>query len=179
MRVLIVFVVAALAMEPMAALLHRVVMHAVGWGWHRSHHQRRVGVLERNDLFPLVFAGLTIAVMAAGAAGGRPDLIAAGAGVTAYGVAYLVVHDLCIHGRFVGRPIGAGRYVRWVRSAHRVHHLYGVAPYGFLSPIVPPELSRRAAASGGEPFEGRRHRARATAATLDAVVTDTRREKTS
>jgi beta-carotene 3-hydroxylase len=179
MRVVIVFAIAALAMEPMAALLHRTVMHAIGWGWHRSHHQRRVGVLERNDLFPLVFAALTIIVMAIGAGTGLTDLVAAGAGVTAYGFAYLVVHDLCIHGRFVGAPVGRGRYVRWVRSAHRVHHLYGVAPYGFLSPIVPPELRRRAAATPGEPFEARPQRARATAATLDVVDTETRREKTS
>ncbi|MCU1346497.1 MAG: fatty acid hydroxylase [Acidimicrobiia bacterium] len=178
MRFVIVFVVAAVAMEPLAALLHRGVMHAFGWGWHRSHHQRRGGTWERNDLFPVVFAGATIAVMAAGAAFGRKELIAAGAGVTAYGLLYLIVHDLCIHGRFVGRPVGRRRYVRYVRSAHRVHHLYNAAPYGFLSPIVPGELRRRATAAT-EPFDGRRQRASATDATLDDVGTESRREKTS
>jgi beta-carotene 3-hydroxylase len=179
MRFLIVFAIAAMAMEPAAALLHRAVMHGFGWGWHRSHHQRRVGAWERNDLFPVVFAAFTIVVMAVGAGTGRSDLIAAGAGVTAYGLAYLVVHDLGIHGRFLARPLGGGRYLRWVRSAHRVHHLYGERPYGFLSPKVPPELRRRADAVADGSFDGRRQRAKATDATFEAVGTDTRREKTS
>jgi len=178
-RLLIVGLAAALLMEPLAAILHRGVMHGFGWGWHRSHHQRRTGTWERNDRFPVVFAGLTIAVMAAGALAGRGDLLAAGVGVTLYGLAYLLVHDLGIHGRFIGRPLGRGRYLRWVRSAHGVHHLYGEAPYGFLSPIVPPALRRRADIAAGGAHDRQRQRAVTTAASLEAVATEARREKTS
>ena len=62
----------------------------------------------------------------------------AGAGVAAYGIAYAVVHDVCIHGRLTGgRPIVRGRWLRHVAAAHAVHHRWGETPYGFLVPIVP------------------------------------------
>ena len=179
MRLVIVGLGAALLMEPLAALLHRRMMHGFGWSWHRSHHQPRAGTWERNDRFPVVFAALTIAVMAVGAGLGQRALLAAGAGVTAYGLAYLLVHDLGIHGRFVGRPVGGGRYLRWVRSAHAVHHRSGEAPYGFLSPMVPPALRRPAAMGAGGAHDRQRQRAVATAASFEAVDTEARREKTS
>ena len=101
-------VVAALLMEPVAALTHRLVMHRPrGWAWHRSHHAPRPPErwTEANDRFPLVFAAATVAVMAAGG----PAVRLAGAGVAAYGLSYAVVHDVCIHGRLTGgRPVVRG-----------------------------------------------------------------------
>jgi beta-carotene 3-hydroxylase len=134
-------VAAALMMEPVAALTHRAVMHRpVGWRWHRSHHRPRHRGFEANDLFPAVFAAVTIGVMAAGGTQVR----AAGAGIAAYGLAYALVHDVCVHGRLTGgRPLLPGRWLRWVATAHAVHHRTGRAPYGFLAPIVP--RSERAA----------------------------------
>jgi beta-carotene 3-hydroxylase len=135
---LAVGVVAFLVSEPLAAFAHRALMHGSAWRLHRSHHRRRRGAFEANDLFPVVFAAVTIAVMAAGDAAGRPGLLAAGAGVTAYGLLYALVHDVCIHGRLTGgRPVLPGRWLRWVASCHAVHHRDGRAPYGFLVPIVP------------------------------------------
>ncbi|HEX6237105.1 MAG TPA: sterol desaturase family protein [Acidimicrobiales bacterium] len=143
----LVAVASLLVMEPVVALVHRGVMHGPGWVWHRSHHLRRGRGLEANDLFPVVFAAATIAVMAVGSAvEGAAALLWVGAGVTAYGAAYLVVHDLYIHQR-LGRPPGAGsRYIRWVAAAHEVHHATGGAPYGFLLPVVPAVV----AANGAE-----------------------------
>jgi beta-carotene 3-hydroxylase len=57
-----------------------------------------------------------------------------GAGVTGYGIAYLVVHDLFIHERLGRLPGARSRYVRWVATAHAVHHRSGRKPYGFLLP---------------------------------------------
>lgn len=131
----LVAVAAAVAMEPVAALAHRAVMHRPrGWRWHRSHHARRGrGGWEANDGFPLVFAAATVAVMAAGGTRTR----AAGAGVAAYGGAYLVVHDVCVHGRLTGgRPVLPGRWLRWVSDSHATHHRTGGAPYGFLLPVA-------------------------------------------
>jgi beta-carotene 3-hydroxylase len=127
------------AMEPAVALLHRSAMHGpAAWRWHRSHHQPPRAGLEANDLLPLAFAAVTIAVMALGAAVESLDaLVWIGTGVTAYGALYLVVHDLYIHrrlGRFPGADL---RYVRWVARAHALHHRTGRAPYGFLVPVVP------------------------------------------
>ncbi len=127
-----------LAMEPAVAATHRRIMHGRGWVLHRSHHRWRGQRLEANDLYPVMFAAATVAVMAVGAAHARLSLLVwLGAGVTAYGTAYLAVHDLYIHER-LGRLPGAGsRYIRWVAAAHAVHHRTGGAPYGFLLPRVP------------------------------------------
>ena len=147
-----VFGVAVFAlMEPAAALAHRSVMHGVGWRWHRSHHRVRHSVLEANDLFPAIFATVTVIVMGAASAAGRPAVLAAGAGVSVYGLLYVAVHDVCVHGRLTGsRPVLPGRYLQWVAAAHAVHHHGSRAPYGFLVPIVParhrnPVTSLRAA----------------------------------
>jgi beta-carotene 3-hydroxylase len=134
----LVAVVAFLASEPLAALAHRRLMHGSAWRLHRSHHRPRRSRLEGNDLFPVIFAGCTIAVMALGSATGRSWMVAAGAGVTAYGLLYALVHDVCIHGRLSGgKPVLPGRWLRWLAACHRVHHRTGGAPYGFLVPIVP------------------------------------------
>jgi hypothetical protein len=64
---MIAFLVAFLAMEAVSYAMHRWVMHGVGWGWHRSHHEPRRGRrLEENDRFPIVFATLSIVLFATG-----------------------------------------------------------------------------------------------------------------
>jgi len=136
------------AMEPVTYLVHRFVMHGPGIVLHRSHHARRGGRLEANDAFPVLFAAVTVAVMAVGAhVRGLGVLVGVGAGVTAYGVAYGFVHDVYIHGR-----LGRRRRVRILEGlgqAHALHHRYGGEPYGMLLPVVPAALRRRVAASGG------------------------------
>jgi beta-carotene 3-hydroxylase len=125
------------AMEPAAALAHRGLMHGPGWPWHRSHHRQPGGPPQANDLYPLVFAAATVLAMAIGAAVPRlGPLLAAGAGVTAYGVLYLVVHDLYVHERLGPLPGRGSRYVRWVAGAHALHHRTGREPYGFLVPVI-------------------------------------------
>jgi beta-carotene 3-hydroxylase len=141
----LVAVCAFLLMEPLTALVHRAVMHGFGMGWHRSHHEPPRRAVEANDLFPVVFAAATIVLLAIGVyVGGGRVLVPIGIGVTAYGAAYLFVHDVVIHRR-LGQwmPLPA-RFLDWHRRAHNVHHLYSRAPFGFLAPVVPAELRRRA-----------------------------------
>jgi beta-carotene 3-hydroxylase len=139
---------ALVVMEPLTTLAHRVVFHGFGMGWHRSHHEPPRSALEANDLFPLVFASVTIAVLAVGAyVGGGDVLTPIGIGVTAYGLGYLLVHDVVIHRRIAWLPVRAGFLDHW-RVAHNVHHLYSRAPYGFLVPIVPADLRAKAEALG-------------------------------
>jgi beta-carotene 3-hydroxylase len=136
-------------MEPATALTHRLVMHGFGVGWHRSHHEPPRGALEANDLFPVVFSIATIVMLAVGVyVSGGDVLVPLGIGITAYGAAYLFVHDVVIHRR-LGRwlPLPAG-FLAWHRDAHNVHHLYGRAPYGFLAPVAPRVLRDRAARAG-------------------------------
>jgi beta-carotene 3-hydroxylase len=145
--------VAFVGMEGVTYLAHRFLMHGPGIGWHRSHHQRRQGRFERNDLYPLTFALVTVAAMAAGTAfGGLDALVPVGAGVTAYGAAYVFVHDLYVHRRL---PALRARWALLDRlaDAHRVHHLFGGEPYGMLLPWVPADLRERAARTSRSPFE--------------------------
>jgi beta-carotene 3-hydroxylase len=143
----LVAMVALVLMEPVTALVHRFVMHGFGVGWHRSHHEPPRAVLEANDLFPVVFAGVTIVLLAIGVyiPGAPRLLVPIGIGITAYGAAYLLVHDVVIHRRLALLPLPQWLLRRW-RDAHNVHHLFAQAPYGFLAPVVPRELRRRAEA---------------------------------
>jgi len=149
---LLVIVVASLAMEAVSYLAHRFVMHGIGMGWHRSHHRRSASRFEKNDLFPVTFAGVTILVMTAGTTlpGLRP-LFLVGVGVTLYGAAYAFVHDVYIHRR-LGRLPTIGPLER-LKESHRIHHLFGGEPYGMLLPVVPKSLRRRAEAMATDPFE--------------------------
>lgn len=125
------------AMECFAAVSHRVLMHGRGFVWHRAHHRPRRGRVDANDLFPLIFAIVTIALIALGTA--VPSLRAlawVGVGVTTYGAAYFVVHDICIHGRLAGCPVGSRGYLGYVRRAHHLHHATGAEPFGFLVPVT-------------------------------------------
>lgn len=135
-----------LAMEAVAALSHRWLMHGPLWCWHRSHHEggERGGPVA-NDLFALVFALPAMAAIAAGLHGPRP-LLWIGVGMTAYGAAYALVHDGIVHRRWpVPRP--RGRYLRRVLAAHRIHHACsereGAVSFGFLSARDPRLLRGR------------------------------------
>lgn len=177
MTALLVGLAAFLVMEPVAALTHRRVMHRGGWTWHRSHHARpRLG-WEGNDWFPVAIGGATFLVMLAGQLVEplRP-LLWIGAGATAYGAAYLVVHDLLVHQRLGALPLCGSRYVTWVAGAHARHHADGSAPYGFLVPVVP--ATRAGAAPTGVGLL-RPTSAWAATRTLAVVGTRTRAEKTS
>lgn len=128
--------VAFVAMEPVAYAAHRWLMHGPGWSWHADHHRRHHQRWERNDRFPLTFAALTFTAMAAGASVPRLRWLRdVGVGISAYGVAYALVHDVVIHQR-LSRPVRSPRLDRLV-DAHRRHHLGGGEPYGMLAPVVP------------------------------------------
>ncbi len=146
MKAVVLVVVSFVAMEGVSYGAHRWVMHRFGMGWHRSHHRPPAGRFEANDLFPVVFSFVGITLFALGTFGPAIDaLFWIGVGVTAYGVAYLVVHELFIHHRLrVPQPRSAT--VARLRDSHRIHHLFGGEPYGMLIPIVPRALRARAEA---------------------------------
>jgi beta-carotene 3-hydroxylase len=151
MTAVVLALLAFVLMEPVTAVVHRLVMHRFGMGWHRSHHEPPSRALEANDLFPVAFATATIAMLCIGffAEVAPGVLIPVGIGVTAYGAGYLLVHDVVIHRRLSFVRVPDTLLERW-RVAHNVHHLYSRAPYGFLAPVVPAELRERAAAAGIE-----------------------------
>lgn len=141
--------VAFVAMEPITAATHRYVMHGVGWVLHRSHHHRSAARFEANDAFPVMFAGVVCVGIAIGFnVDGWSALVAVGIGVTLYGAAYALVHDVYIHGRVRWLTFHDRRVAVFDRlaEAHRLHHRYNAAPYGMLLPVVPAHVRQRVAA---------------------------------
>ena len=123
------------AMEGFTYLTHRFVMHGVAWGLHRSHHESAAERFEANDVFPCIGAGIAMAGFAVGFNVPVPNLVAVGAGVTAYGAAYMFAHDVYIHGRLGRLPEVA--VLERLRRAHAIHHLFKGEPFGMLLPVVP------------------------------------------
>lgn len=155
---------AFVAMEPVTYAAHRWVMHGPGARFHRSHHrrwpQRREdeGWLEGNDVFPVVFAALTVLALFAGFnVDGLAVLVPACLGVTAYGAAYALVHDVYVHRRLPLRL--SSRPLERLAEAHSLHHRFGGEPYGMLVPFVPASVRQRAGRQTQRPASStpRRH----------------------
>ena len=146
---MLIVVVAAVAMEGLAWLTHKYVMHAWGWRWHQSHHDPDASGFPWNDLFVLAPALAAAGLMWAddGACG---PLMWIGVGITLYGVLYLIVHEGLAHGRLrlAWRP--RQPYVRRLVQAHRLHHAVrerdGSVSFGFL--YAPPVRQLRAGLRG-------------------------------
>lgn len=153
---------AFVAMEGFTYLAHRFVMHGIGWTLHRSHHQRSADWFEANDVFPCIGAAVAMVGFAIGFNVPLPSLVAVGAGVSAYGAAYLFVHDVYIHGR-LGRLPEVGVLER-LRRAHAVHHLFGGEPYGMLLPVLPRRWRGLARTVDADAAVARRGRVRVPAA---------------
>ena len=58
-----------------------------------------------------------------------------GLGMTAFGLAYMIVHDGLVHGRLPVAWLGRVAFLRRVHEAHLKHHEKGGPPFGlFLGP---------------------------------------------
>lgn len=138
-------------MEPVTALTHRLVMHGFGQRLHRSHHQPGTSRWQANDAYPLMFAAVVMSAMAAGfQVAGLAPLVPLCVGITGYGVAYGMVHDVYIHRRlrwFGGRRLAG---LERLAAAHRQHHRTNGAPYGMLVPV---RWSPSRAAKGSRPSQ--------------------------
>ena len=133
MRIAVAVLASFVLMEIVSYALHRWVMHGFGMAWHRSHHRPLATPhWERNDRFPMVMATLAVILFAVGG-GPQSTLFWCAVGVTAYGAAYVFVHDVYIHERLGFTPPRL-RYLEWLRRRHGVHHDRGGEPYGMLLP---------------------------------------------
>jgi beta-carotene 3-hydroxylase len=135
---------AAIAMEGLAWLTHKYVMHGWGWHWHESHHDPGAHGFEWNDLFVVVPAGAAAGFMWADDGAWGP-LMWIGVGITLYGVLYVIVHEGLAHGRWPLAARPRHPYVRRLVQAHRLHHAVrgrdGSVSFGFL--YAPPVRTLR------------------------------------
>lgn len=136
-------------MEPVAYASHRWVMHGPGWGLHESHHQSRPRGPEANDWYPVGFAAATMVAMGAATTRGWRGVLAAGVGVSLYGAAYALVHEVYAHRRVPALRRRAPALEALGRR-HLHHHRRGGEPFGMLAPLV---VDRRPPASpaAGDP----------------------------
>lgn len=111
-------------MEVVAWLTHKYLMHGPLWMLHRDHHRREDGqVLERNDSFFVIFATPAIILFLFGLQEGWSDYrIWIAIGITVYGAAYFLVHDVFIHQRFKFLRNARHPYFKAIRRAHKTHH---------------------------------------------------------
>lgn len=133
----LIFVATFLFMEGFAWFVHKYVMHGFMWSWHKSHHTPYEGIFEKNDLFGLLFGvpaavGLMIGLEYAS----LRFLAWVGAGITAYGVFYVLFHDVIVHQRIKTGFRAKNRYLRRLIRAHKIHHKCsqkeGSEAFGFL-----------------------------------------------
>ncbi len=128
---ILLFVLVLLAsyffMEFVAWFAHKYVMHGFGWFLHADHHapnpQSREGFFEKNDAFFVIFAVPGMLALILGPVYSLPLVIAAGIGITLYGLTYFLIHDVLFHQRIKLR-IKGNLYFRALRRAHGMHHVH-------------------------------------------------------
>lgn len=147
------FVATIAAMELVAYVTHRWVMHGPGWFLHASHHRARPGMFEANDLYALIFAIPSIVLLLGGVQLGWGDWATwVGAGIAGYGLIYFVFHDVIVHQRIAHRYVARSAYMKRIVQAHRLHHAVetrqGAVSFGFI--YAPAAARLKAQLAGNE-----------------------------
>ena len=111
------------AMEAVAWLTHKYVMHGLLWNLHRDHHKKEgYSFFEKNDFFFLIFAIPGMISLFIGSLNDFNAFFWIGLGITIYGFAYFLIHDVFIHQRFKWLRKTDSVYFRAIRRAHKMHH---------------------------------------------------------
>ncbi|MCJ8209374.1 sterol desaturase family protein [Mucilaginibacter sp. RS28] len=107
-------------MELLSWAMHKYLFHGPLWFIHKTHHEQRNGWFELNDVFSILFAGLSLWLMWEGHFEQDYRLFI-GIGISIYGTIYFIFHDWFIHNRF--KPFKTNnRYLLNIRRAHKMHH---------------------------------------------------------
>ncbi|MFV0643686.1 MAG: sterol desaturase family protein [Sphingomonadaceae bacterium] len=149
---ILIVLLTVIVMEGVAWASHKYIMHGFGWNWHRDHHEPHDRVMEKNDLFALVGAGMSISMFALGSPMIMGPMINApawwpgtwiGLGILFYGIIYTLVHDGLVHQRYF-RFVPRNGYARRLVQAHRLHHATigkeGGVSFGFVLARDPAKL---------------------------------------
>lgn len=124
-------------MESVAWFAHKYIMHGFGWAWHKDHHNHHKGFFEKNDYYAFVFSILASSTIIYGSNNANWwFLMYIGFGITLYGVAYFVFHDLIVHRRIKIKYKTQSSYMKRIMHAHYLHHKVhtkeGAEAFGFL-----------------------------------------------
>jgi beta-carotene 3-hydroxylase len=137
---ILIIIATFLAMEFVAWSSHKYIMHGWGWGWHRDHHEPHTGTMEKNDLYGVVGAVMSISMFAIGSplvmgAKAWEYGTAVGLGILAYGLVYTFIHDGIVHQRFF-KYVPKRGYAKRLVQAHKLHHATvgkeGGVSFGFV-----------------------------------------------
>lgn len=148
--IILLVVTTVLAMEFVAWASHKYIMHGWGWGWHRDHHEPHDNALEKNDLYGIVGAAMSISMFAIGS----PLVMGAeawdpatwiGLGILCYGIIYTLVHDGLVHQRYF-KWVPKSGYAKRLVQAHKLHHATvskeGGVSFGFVFARDPATLKQ-------------------------------------
>lgn len=124
------------AMEFFSYAVHRYVFHGILWRVHQTHHTPRKGWFEFNDIFSLIFAVVSMALMIFAEKPLSNSLaFPVGLGIALYGFFYFITHDLFTHRRFLPFKSQNGILLT-IRAAHQKHHQSiekpGIEPFGLF-----------------------------------------------
>lgn len=124
---------AFLVMEFMAWFTHKYVMHGFLWVLHKDHHIRDGRAIEWNDVFVIIFATPSILLIYLGVINANNYLLSIGIGISLYGIAYFLFHDVYVHQRIQLFRNFSNRYLRATVKAHLDHHTpHSNHNFGFL-----------------------------------------------
>ena len=131
----ILYVLAAFcSMELVAWFTHKYVMHGFLWNWHIDHHRKdnlqglplntEDKLLEKNDLFFLVYAIPAIILMIVGFSIQSMPMVFVSVGITLYGFTYFAIHDIIIHNRIKISFLQGKHnfFIEAIIKAHTAHH---------------------------------------------------------
>jgi beta-carotene 3-hydroxylase len=145
---ILIVIATVFAMEWIAWASHKYIMHGWGWAWHRDHHEPHDNALEKNDLYGIVGAFMSISMFAVGSplvmgAAAWDQATWIGLGILFYGVIYTLVHDGLVHQRYF-KYVPKRGYAKRLVQAHKLHHATigrkGGVSFGFVLARDPAKL---------------------------------------
>ncbi|MDB0011849.1 sterol desaturase family protein [Crocinitomicaceae bacterium] len=111
-----------IGMEGVAWLAHKYIMHGIGWFLHKDHHVPHNNKTEKNDFFFLIFAIPSWLCIMLGMIYQNDISVFIGYGIIAYGICYIIVHEIFIHQRLKLLRNTNKPYFKAIRYAHKIHH---------------------------------------------------------
>lgn len=146
--IILIVIATVFTMEWVAWSSHKFIMHGWGWGWHRDHHEPHDKPLEKNDLFGVVGAAMSISMFVVGSplimgASAWEPATWVGLGVLLYGIIYTAIHDGLVHQRYF-KYVPKRGYAKRLVQAHKLHHAtigkHGGVSFGFVFARDPTKL---------------------------------------